>query len=1187
MKFYTNFFQKSNKIFVRGYNFGERFTEEIRYHPYLFVRSQKSDSQYRTHDGKVVDKVDFDSISEARNFIQQYAQVDNFPIYGLTNWQYAYINDNYQYSEYVEKLIRCVNIDIETKFDETGFPHAKLANHEIIAITLQWNENVIVLGLKDFEPPENVKYIKCADEEALLRNFLYIWKNIDPDVVTGWNCIPSDQSVWTSGGIKKIKKISEGDDLNSRFVKTVYPKTYKERYDIVLSNKMKIGSSLEHKFSGVMCKSEKYTKFTFGKSRNDIKFEDKTLEEIIEARNNGYEIFLEHNVHENKLPDNMLYTDSELYLAGLIYTDGSLSEKNKNWGYSIYQSDFEMLSILKEKYNIPSKIVGPYEKCYSLYINPVFVPNASELIYDNFKKSLNLEKLSTLSKRQFNIFMSGMLDGDGFVVGDTTLSLCDYTESGLAITQELLLWNGVVSSIYGSAISIYDDLQNYPVIKKKRWGQLTNKSSFKRITYAKACQTRWKAVNNTLYVRVFDIIKSGEIVEMMDIETSDHYFETKGFKVHNCDRFDIPYIINRIRRILSNEDANSLSPYGIINDKTVNTKYGEELMYEIVGVASLDYLELYKKFSFKVQESYALDYICEEELSERKLDYSEYKDLMDLYIRNPQRFFEYNIHDVVLVKRLNDKLGFLEQAYAIAYRTKTNYVDAFTSVRMWDIIIHNYLLEQNIVIPTTNNNKKQKQIVGGHVKDPNIGKYEWFCSFDANSLYPHLIRQYNISPEMYIGKNQKWVFNTQEELDANIERIIKNKDIGLDIDDVCMTASGCYFSTKKRGFLSELMIAFYDGRTVHKKKMIEYKKEKEICTDDARKEELTALIAKEHNMQLALKILLNSCYGSLANEYFRWYNDDLAESITASGQLSIRWAAYKFNLFMNNLAGTNGKDYVIAIDTDSVYLNMQVVVDKYLNKNPAATKTEIANMLDNFCKKVMDDYIEKSFEELRSIMHGFEQAMHMKRENIASGIFIAKKRYASYIFNEEGVVHAKPKLKITGLESVRSSTPRVCRKAINETIELMFSQNEDNLIKYIDNFRSKFYNMSFEEVAKPSGVNGIVDYTEQDGTYKKGTPQHVKGAILYNQHLKKLNLQNKYRQITDGSKLRLINLKMPNPIRDNVFACPNELPQEFGLNKYIDYDTQFQKTYLDPITAIAKVVGWKTENKESVDDFYS
>jgi len=633
----------------------------------------------------------------------------------------------------------------------------------------------------------------------------------------------------------------------------------------------------------------------------------------------------------------------------------------------------------------------------------------------------------------------------------------------------------------------------------------------------------------------------------------------------NIEFFDIPYLVNRIKLLFNDKEAKRLSPWRILDEKMIEFRGKENQSYNPFGLAVLDYYQLYRKFTFGNQESYKLDFISQIELGEKKIDYSEYGNLLELYKNDYQKFIEYNIHDCVLVDRLDDKLKFLEQVMALAYDAKVNYQDTMTTVRSWDVIIHNYLLEQGIVIPQFKKQPDFDSLVGGYVKEPKVGLSKWVVSFDLNSLYPHLIMQYNISTETFVTRL------------PNFDKI----DILLDGNwstncPHAIAANGCVYRKDKQGFLPALMEKMYNDRVVYKKKMIEAKQryEKTKSVEDEK------LIARFHNMQMAKKIQLNSAYGALGNQYFRWFNFNHAEAITTSGQLSIRWIEKKVNLYFNKVCRTNGVDYVIAADTDSIYVTFEKLIP------PGSDELEAVKLIDQFCEKKIQPYLDSCYDELAGMMNAYQQKMQMKRETIANkGIWKAKKMYILNAWNVEGVQYDKPKLKIQGIEAVRSSTPYACRENIKFALSIIMNEDEESLHKFIMSFREKFMTLPFEDVAFPRGVKGMAKYKDASAIYKSATPIQVKGSLIFNHMLKKHNLKS-IPPIMDGDKIKFAYLKTPNPIGETVIATADYIPKEFNLDKYIDRDIQFSKAFLEPLKSITEVIGWEVEHRSTLEDFF-
>ena len=659
----------------------------------------------------------------------------------------------------------------------------------------------------------------------------------------------------------------------------------------------------------------------------------------------------------------------------------------------------------------------------------------------------------------------------------------------------------------------------------------------------------------------------------------------------NVEQFDIPYLANRIIKVLGEDEAKKLSPWNRISKRETTMMNRPVEFYDISGVAILDYIQLYRKFTYSQQESYRLDNIAHVELGEKKLDYSEFETLHQLYKHDYQKFIEYNIKDVELVEKLEDKMKLIELALTLAYDNKVNYDDVFTQVRMWDAIIYNYLLRKKIVIPQLSHSTKSSQYEGAYVKDPIFGMHEWVASFDLNSLYPHLIMQYNISmetlvePKLYNDNMRGFISNCNVSVNSLLNQEVDTsilKDLG-----VTVTPNGQLFRAQEQGVLPEIMDSMYKDRTRYKKLAIEAKKKIETVLED--KNQVTYLekqVARYNNLQLAKKVTLNSAYGALGNQYFRFFDTRIAEGITTAGQLSIRWIEKKINQYMNNLLKTDDVDYVIASDTDSIYLNMGPLVKKLY---PDTSDTQkVIKFMDKVCDDKIQPFIDASYEELKEYVNAFQQRMEMKRESLADkAIWVAKKNYILNVYNSEGVAYAKPKLKMMGISAIRSSTPSACRAKIKEAINIVITQTEDDLHKFIEKFRSEFKKLSVEDIAFPRSVNGLKEYADAAHIFKKGTPIHVKGALVYNHLLREMNLTKRYQEIKEGEKIKFVYLKQPNIYNNNTLAFLSGIPKQLDAEQYIDYDLQFEKSFLEPLDIILSSINWKSEKVESLDCFFN
>jgi DNA polymerase elongation subunit (family B) len=643
--------------------------------------------------------------------------------------------------------------------------------------------------------------------------------------------------------------------------------------------------------------------------------------------------------------------------------------------------------------------------------------------------------------------------------------------------------------------------------------------------------------------------------------------------------FDIPYLYKRLVHLFGENEAKKLSPWRKIRERIIHRMNRKEMTYRLIGIGCMDYMELYRTFTYVNRESYSLDHICSVELGEKKHSHDEYESMAEFYRKNFQKFVEYNIQDVRLVQKLEDKLKLLELSFAIAYNAKVNHEDIFSQVRTWDTIIYHHLMEKNIVIPNkkkTSDSDEDDQYAGAYVKDPIVGEHDWVVSFDLNSLYPNIICHYNVSPEKMVSTTPLTVDDILEGTDNGRRAMsyAKNQDLSL-------AASGVMFRRDSRGFLAELMVRMYEERKVFKKKMIEAQKMYEETKDKKYEYE----ISKYHNFQLVRKVGLNSCYGALGNSHFRFYSRELAESITLSGQLSIRWVMNEINRFLNQQIGTKDCDYVVASDTDSIYLRLDNLVKKVLPKE--TNKEKIVNFLDKASKKVIQPFITECYSRLSDMMNAFENRMFMEREVIADkGIWTAKKRYMLNVWDSEGVRYENPKMKIMGIETARSSTPLIVREKLKTAIAIILREDNEKLVQFIEDFRQEFRNLPVSEVAFPRSCNGLAKYSGENTIYAKGTPIAVKGSLIYNELLEKKKLKRKYRSIIEGDKIKFLYLKEPNPLREKVISFPSSLPSDLGLDSYVDYDLQFEKSFIDPLNNIVEKIGWRMDREQTLESLF-
>lgn len=643
----------------------------------------------------------------------------------------------------------------------------------------------------------------------------------------------------------------------------------------------------------------------------------------------------------------------------------------------------------------------------------------------------------------------------------------------------------------------------------------------------------------------------------------------------NCAGFDIPYIVNRICKVFGENEAKRLSIWKRIKSRSFTLNGRLEVEYELYGITVLDYFQLFKKFAFINLENNRLDTVSKAVLNESKLNHDEYESFRDFYTKNFNLFVEYNVQDCRLIPQLERKLCLIQLAFTLAYQSKVNLEDVYSQGRMWDGIIYNYLKKDNIVIPARKKaEEKKEKFKGAHVKEPQIGKFKYVCSLDLASLYPSLIRTYNISPETLVSDYNDYV---------SIDKIIdKNFKIKPEHSEYTICPNGSMYRKDKQGFLPKIMEKMFNERSAYKKRMLDYQSLNEKNPSTEIEEEIT----KYKNYQQALKICLNSAFGSLGNEYFRFYDIRQAEAITYSGQVVIRWIEQKLNSYLNQISETKNVDFVLAGDTDSTFLHLSPVVNRiFKDKNP--NEEDVINFLTKMCDGVLQEYIDKCFDELCIVTNAYQNCLHMKREKIcSSALWRKKKNYILNVWDNEGVRYSKPKIKISGIEAIKTSTPAFCRKTITDAISIIMNGEENELIDYVKKVRDDFLNLPPEDISIPKGISDMDKFHSTDTIYRKSTPLHIRGSLLLNHHLKKMKLTHKYSLITNGEKIKYCYLKIPNPIRENAIAFVQTLPRELGLHQYIDYQTQFEKTFLDPIKSIIDIIGWRLEKRVNLADFY-
>ena len=646
----------------------------------------------------------------------------------------------------------------------------------------------------------------------------------------------------------------------------------------------------------------------------------------------------------------------------------------------------------------------------------------------------------------------------------------------------------------------------------------------------------------------------------------------------NVQLFDIAYLSSRIQRVLGERALQECSPHGVIDQFEVPYAKGRtQLAFNWTGISTLDYMDLYKKFSYKTLESYALDFVATEELDKQKVKHN-YGSFKEFYTKDWKLFVEYNIVDVELVDQLEVKMKLINLILTMAYDAKCNFMDIYSSVRTWDCIIYNALLKRNIIVhnPPPIDPASDRMIMGAFVKEPHPSKYDWVVSYDATSLYPSIMMTFNMSPETLLD-GQKYLADDEKSIEKLINKEVKTAQ--LKKDDITMVANGQCFRKDFKGILPELIEYYFGMRQKVKKQMLEAQKRYSETGDEKFLEHVTSLNSK----QMAAKILMNSLYGASGNVYFRFYDIRIAEGITMTGQYIIRYVAKKLNEYLNKESGTKDVDFSFYSDTDSTYLSL----GNYVKKHFEGSKKELAEKIDQFCETHLAKIIDNACKDVFEYLNVYQKRIVFKREIIAdSGVWLAKKRYALNVYNSEGVVYDPPKLKVQGMEIVRSSTPASVRSALKESVGIVLTQDEATLKEFVRQLEEKWHKLPHPQIAFPRTVNNVGQYSDSNSIFKKGTPIHVRGALMYNKLIRDKNLDKKYQLILEGDKIKFLYLKEPNPLNTNVITFQASIPPEFDIDKYIDYEKMFEKAFLEPLNSLMQCVNWQIKEQATLEGLF-
>lgn len=649
----------------------------------------------------------------------------------------------------------------------------------------------------------------------------------------------------------------------------------------------------------------------------------------------------------------------------------------------------------------------------------------------------------------------------------------------------------------------------------------------------------------------------------------------------NIEFFDIPYIHDRMCMLLGENEFKKLSPVRKVrkNTKTVNNK--ELVTWDIQGIINWDYYLLYDKFTFDNKESYTLDFISNYELGQEKTKFKEeFGDLNTLYNDNFEKFIEYNIRDVELVYLLDQKLKFIDIALAYTYMMKCDAENIFGTLYPWDAFLYNELYHKHILC-NPKRGASAMEFMGGYVREPDKGMHDWITVYDIVSSYPNQIISSNMSPETVISRQ---IVDEDEELQGILEKfhsiekcieVDKMAEITpiLQKKNMTYTSNGQFFSTVKQGFIPEVVQRVFKER-VAVKGLIKAAKEK---GDRAEIEYL------ESRSQV-LKIALNSLYGAISAPYFRWFDIRIATAVTYQGQLCARGAG----TYLNENLELPWK----YSDTDSLFFSLKEIVEQRFGDQQPDKET-IVKFLLKYQDKILQPCIDEFFDKLAANMNQHQATIKMEHECIADvAIFVEKKKYVMHQLYKEGEWFIdKPKLKVKGIEIVRSSTPQVVRDKLKTAVAMIFdTMDNDALITFIEGFKKEFYQMSFEQISSPRGVKfGTIDSkTNEYREYSlesKGLPIQVRAAFIYNQCLEKWKL-DKYVPIGDGSKIRFCYIKKPNKVGSDVIACIDKMPPEIKSQFQIDYPTQWAKTFVAPLTKIFECIGWNFSKTNSLEAFF-
>lgn len=652
--------------------------------------------------------------------------------------------------------------------------------------------------------------------------------------------------------------------------------------------------------------------------------------------------------------------------------------------------------------------------------------------------------------------------------------------------------------------------------------------------------------------------------------------------------YDIPMLWARCNYIEHPELFKKLSPFNMIDERDEEIFGKMEKRITIHGIQHLDMRELVKKFDNKKYENDKLDTVARAILKRGKVKFD--GSLAQLYRTDFAKFVEYGIVDVELLRDIEKEKNFISMVVQMGYMSKSNFIDAFSQVRSWDNSLNDELVCDNVQPPYliardsveySDFEEEDEKYEGAFVFEPKPNKYKWVMSDDVQSMHPSIIMACNVSPETYIT-------NTNKNVDFFLGDFTEYAQYLKDNNYTSM-ANGAVFTREFEGFIPKAIRKVFNKRVEAKDKA---KKHKTLAQQNkANKEEYdyhTTQYVIYNTLQNALKVKINSLYGFLGNKFSRYYQLDLAEGVTITSQLVLKNGADEVSKTISAYSGCKYDDVLIYGDTDSIYYSMSSIVDAHMKDK----STEfIVDKLNQFHIAKVKPRIDSRISDLQKNLNCYVEQIKFVRDIISDiSIFIAKKKYICSVWDSEGTRYSEPEIKLMGIESVKTSTPMFCRGAITDSIKTILYKTEEEFQDFIYETKQKFMKLSVEEIAFPKKITDIKKYVEgslnqsvfddddgDDDTYKKGSPIHVKGAIFYNNLLEKHKMTNRMFKIVNGDAVKYVYLHEPNPIKNNTIAFTDELPQEFKLHKYVNYEIQWEKSFYKPVSQIADLIGWSME----------